>query len=189
VRANRKSMLFASLASGGVLAAALVAGNGQRWDAAGLALPGRSTPETALRPWSRTFTPDVRFKEVLDGAAFLDRETGLVWEKRPDTTTSTWGSSSYICYGRTVGGRRGWRLPTVEELLSLIDPRQQDPALPPGHPFMDIQPGVYWTGTTLSAVAGSAHGVSLPDGSLFDQVKNAQAHFWCVRGGHGHDGP
>jgi len=129
-----------------------------------------------------------RFERVMGGAAVLDGETGLVWERVPETVTTNWIDASFNCYRRTVGGRMGWRLPTVEELTSLVDPSEQDPALPAGHPFEDVQPDVYWTATTISGITGSAYGVSFLDGSLFDQVKSSPFRFWCVRGGHGHDG-
>src|SRR5438309_3777890 len=64
--------------------------------------------------------------------AVLDRETGLVWERSPPTTTHTWSLARGECTsGRSTGGRKGWRLPSVNELSSLIDPAASDPALPP----------------------------------------------------------
>src|SRR5437773_10715904 len=76
------------------------------------------------------------------GAAVLDRETGLVWERSPLTTTHDWPAARTACtHSRTVGGRKGWRLPSVHELASLVDPNNVDPsmltpALSPGHPFI-----------------------------------------------------
>ena len=53
----------------------------------------------------------------------------------------------YYAYNKNVGGRGGWRLPTVEELRSLIDLRRAIPALPSGHPF--IKCAVGFTGRLL----------------------------------------
>src|SRR5438093_6447623 len=80
--------------------------------------------------------------------AVLDRETGLVWEQTPDTNGQTWFEAQTNCNQRPVGNRRGWRLPTVQELASLVDPNQSNPALPPGHPFSNVQSNVYWSATT-----------------------------------------
>ena len=80
-----------------------------------------------------------RFQSVLDGEAVLDKETGLVWEKSPDTTTRTRVDALYYAYSKNVGGRGGWRLPKAEELRTLIDPTQRNPALPSGHPFTNVQ--------------------------------------------------
>ena len=50
----------------------------------------------------------------------------------PDTTKRTWLTANFYAYDITVGGRDGWRLPTVEELKSLVDRTQSNPALPSG---------------------------------------------------------
>jgi hypothetical protein len=87
-----------------------------------------------------------RFKCVLDNQAALDRETGLVWEKSPGPGLSAWPDSLYACANKFLGGRYGWRLPTIEELASLLDPFAF-PALPSGHPFTNIQNNPYWSAT------------------------------------------
>ena len=46
----------------------------------------------------------------------------------------------YVC-DKEVGGRKGWRLPSIYELANLVDTTQQNPSLPKGHPFTNIQNG------------------------------------------------
>jgi uncharacterized protein DUF1566 len=131
-----------------------------------------------------------RFKCVMDGEAVLDKETGLVWERTPSTSTVTWGTAT--CILKTVGGRKGWRVPTVEELASLVDPSvpSPGPALPAGHPFaITFGPTpIYWSATG-DAVSkwGVRFDSGLPD--AFDLTNPTfWFHMWCVRGGGGHDG-
>src|SRR5713101_5028569 len=91
-------------------------------------------PYYATPSWDQTLacpTPAkcTRFTVLTNfsSAAVLDRETGLVWEQSPATTTHTWSAARSQCADRTVGGRKGWRLPSVHELASLVDPNNVDP--------------------------------------------------------------
>jgi hypothetical protein len=54
--------------------------------------------------------------------AVLDKETDLVWEKSPQTTSARWTEARRMCSEKNVGGQKGWRLPSLEELQSLVDP-------------------------------------------------------------------
>jgi hypothetical protein len=79
----------------------------------------------------------------------LDTETALVWEKAPTDATMTWGNAILTCYRLKEGGRMGWRLPTPEELTSLVDPTQSRPALPLNHPFLNVKFDIaYWSAST-----------------------------------------
>ena len=138
--------------------------------------------------WDKKISGSTRFKLVLDGNAALDRETGLVWEKSPDSTTRSWTSACSYCYQREVSNRKGWRLPTVEELASLVDNDNSNPALPTGHPFTNVQ-SYYWSSTTSAGLTSWAYRVLFGDGHVGTYSKSAAAtiYVWCVRGGYGHD--
>jgi hypothetical protein len=75
--------------------------------------------EAAQPEWSNKIGGAARFKLVLDNAAVLDKETNLVWERSPDTSGGNWTDAQSFCSTRSVGGRKGWRLPTIQELASL----------------------------------------------------------------------
>lgn len=115
--------------------------------------------------------------------AVLDRETGLVWERSPQSGTQSWTASVIDCVLHTTGGRRGWRSPTIEELASLTDPGQSDPALPPGHPFLNVTEDSYWSSTTSAYQTGWAWFVYLPSGEPGREIKGWNRGTWCVRGG------
>ena len=146
------------------------------------------------------------------GAAVLDRETGLVWEISPSTSRFGWADAQAHCNGQAVftttlipgvktGNRLGWRLPTIQELESLVDPTVPtapgDLSLPAGHPFMNVQSGSsYWSATTSAvgfAIGSPAawvmdfrFGVPTPE-ALGTGLNGGPNQVWCVRGGQGVD--
>jgi Protein of unknown function (DUF1566) len=89
-------------------------------------------------------------------------------------------------------GRKGWRLPTNQELASLIDPTQSNPALPSGHPFtVQLSPfPFYWSATTWVMNANLAWVVNFNNADLHEFDKSdivGIPRAWCVRAGQGVD--
>ena len=168
-------------------------------DTSGNPVPTMKTLDEIPPAWSQKLRADdgdadgcnsSRFKCVLDGAAVLDKETGLVWERAPFYTEPygyiDWYGAQWSCNAVNTGGRFGWRLPTISELYSLRDycPGRRDVLLPCGHPFIDAIAS-YWSATTWffdsnKAIAWSpGYGHSGPIEKTFELCR------WCVRGGVG----
>lgn len=126
-----------------------------------------------------------RFTCVMGGEAVRDNETGLVWERSPDSVNfRPLGSGLLHCANRITGGRMGWRLPSVHELASLIEPTIADggPRLPLGHPFLNAQARFYWTATAKSDDSAVAWGINFREGTAVGDSKLSQQLSWCVRG-------
>lgn len=129
----------------------------------------------------------------MSNQAVLDKETGLVWEKSPSTDQKTWEEAQIHCNGLKTGNRMGWRLPTLQELASLVDPavHRPGPTLPSGHPFSGVQSSTYWSATTYAGLTTSAWCVHFDDnnddGSVSTGGKARRGYVWCVRGGRGVD--
>jgi hypothetical protein len=146
-----------------------------------------------ITSWDKKISGASRFQLVLDDAAVLDRETGLVWEKRPcrmslnpDFCKAFWQTALDYCYEKNVGGRKGWRLPTIEELASLIDMAGGGHKLPDGHPFIGVYASAYWSVTSRTGHE-FARIVRFDTGSVINYDKESKQYWWCVRGGYGHD--
>ena len=147
--------------------------------------------------------------KMIDGFPFmaytavLDNETGLVWERAPgdlngdknvDTTGEsedrvTWEGAHEACILKTIGGRSGWKLPSLSQLQSLYDLNNPDPltqALPVGHPFLKVISNVklagYWTATTYVSDPDLAWVIGFPKGSGTPVSKGGPLFTWCVRG-------
>ena len=137
--------------------------------------------------WEIQIPGPARFQVLsqFGGAAVFDRETGRVWEQSPDTNTPNWFAALGHCYNRDVGGRKGWRLPTIEELASLVDTTQgANPALPAGHPFLNVQSSVYWSASAnIFELLAWVVDFSLGNVGVVD--KSGSFFVWCVRGGQG----
>jgi hypothetical protein len=146
-------------------------------------------PHMDLPAWDQTIPAAKRFVVLsnFDNQAVLDRETGLVWEKSPDTTMHAWPGSdvAIACANKAVGGRKGWRLPSIHEIASLIDPSvaAPGPTLPAGHPFMNVQSATYWSATTVAALPTNGWLLTFASGDVNSNPKETMQHVWCVRGG------
>ena len=149
----------------------------------GLVFPDGTKQTTAAAPtWHQILTAS-RFVSVMGGAAQLDNETGLVWATSPDLTTRTWDTAVSYCYGLNLGGRGGWRLPTIAELRSLADPTRADPALPASHPFMTIASTYYWSSSITAFNTDGAWLLNIGSGGVDTSLKTGTYYVWPVRGG------
>ncbi|MFH1091574.1 MAG: DUF1566 domain-containing protein [Pseudomonadota bacterium] len=85
--------------------------------------------------------PEPRFEE--DKESVLDRLTGLWWTKNADLAggpvsfeqaLATAAELNQLC----PSGLNSWRVPTINEFETLVDVRRHSPALPDGHPFVNL---------------------------------------------------
>jgi len=141
-------------------------------------------------------SPNPRFTDNCNGT-MTDNLTGLIWLKN----ANCFGMKDWDGAMKTVkdlkdgdcapdsglilsdGSFPGdWRLPTMEELCSLIDYGKRDPALPSGHMFSDVPQGYYWSSTKLEYHSGLAWTVYLHVGTTcYDAVTNQAGYVLPVR--------
>ncbi len=118
-----------------------------------------------------------RFKEI-SNTEILDTNTGLLWHKYPSQTSFTWYEAKE--HVKKLGD--GWRLPTVQELVSLLDYNECCPALLKSHPFGSVQSSCYCSGTSCSNSTDYAWYVYLNNGNVNNNVKTNDYYVWPVRG-------
>jgi len=94
-----------------------------------------------------------RFIDNNDGT-ITDIKTGLVWQKDTAPWTFTWEKAVKYC--GEMGD--GWRLPTIEELISIVDYSRIDPAI--DSVFFNAQSSYYWSSTANAGDPNYAWGVS-----------------------------
>jgi Protein of unknown function (DUF1566) len=149
--------------------------------------PNSTTDVSELtQNWSKKLPSASRFTimSAFGGAAVRDDETGLVWEMTLETKEVSWTDARAACADKNVDGRKGWRLPSIFELASLMDLSiREGPTLPVGHPFTNVQMDVYWSATTVADKPNSAWLVFFDTGKVAQGLKTITFHAWCVRGG------
>lgn len=95
-----------------------------------------------------------RFEIIADGAVVLDRQTGLQWMRCSVgqmlvddfcaglANRYTWDQAKAL--ESDLAGNRNWRLPTVEELQTLVQYQIFNPAIDP-RAFPNTPPANFWS--------------------------------------------
>jgi hypothetical protein len=139
-----------------------------------------------IRNWQNAHPAGQRFMilPAFNNDAVFDKETGLVWELSPHPDTVTWNEARATCVNRVIGGQKGWRLPAPSEMRSLVGPAVDDPGpnLPPGHPFLNVQPTAYWTVVPEGNQPSYARYVDAFLGNVLSLIKIFTFPVWCVQG-------
>ena len=131
--------------------------------------------------------PEPRFTDNGDGTV-TDNLTGLMWTKDADLPFFVMHWQEGLDYVATMNNLMAfdyndWKLPNYRELFSLIDVANHNPALPTGHPFTNVQSGIYWSSTTYAGLTDNAWSVYVDDGIVSFGNKSVGYYIWPVRGG------
>jgi hypothetical protein len=119
----------------------------------------------------------------LNREAVRDKRTGLVWEQSPALDMSDWEMAQRRCSSSHAGGHTDWRVPTVQELATLVEPSSIEVKLPADHPFANVEPGIYWSATERRENRAYASFVNFSTGLVATLEKYMPTFVWCVRGG------
>jgi len=144
------------------------------------------------------------FSDNGDGTV-TDNRTCLVWLKDASCVgTNPWADvdtstevvtliDAATCDDYTSGTFDDWRLPTVQELQSLVHYGYFNPAMSntvgdakwttDGDAFSGVQTGSYWSSTTYADGTGYAWRVYLYGGYVYSVGKAYSYYVWPVRGG------
>ena len=77
-----------------------------------------------------------------------DNNTTLQWQDSKIDTTVTWQDAIDRCETLVLGGYNDWRLPNINELLSLVDVSKTDSTI--DAVFVNTTPDIYWSSTTTA---------------------------------------
>jgi hypothetical protein len=125
----------------------------------------------------------------MKGAEVLDKETGLTWQRC--SLGQTWqegqgcaGSVQELNWRDAVKqGRSGWRLPTREELETLVS-KACSPSISP-EAFPNVDPIKLWYWSSTQTDRDLAWLVQFGGGATFNGYQTSQNAVRLVRGGNG----
>ncbi len=112
---------------------------------------------------------------------YVDKSGGLMWQDDGVTanTKMTWYEASQYCKDLKIGNYDDWRLPTVRELLTLVDYRKEDPAFISQIRY--VHSGDYWTSVTDVSDTSDAWLVFFEHGEVDNYDKSHKRYLRCVR--------
>jgi len=108
-----------------------------------------------------------------------DTKTNLMWQQET-TRPLTWDAAIKYCDKLKLSGYSDWRLPTIQELFSLIDFTKFNPCTDTAF-FPDTESSDYWSSTTNASHTDYAWLVYFDDGDVYGLNKSFAYYVRAVR--------
>ena len=108
----------------------------------------------------------------------LDTRTGLEWQKDAGGRMS-WDKAMGYASSLRLGKHSDWRLPTVEELATLIDYSKEGPA----SSFPGMPRDYFWSSSSYSGASSNAWNVNFYSGNVYSYDKSYSNYVRCIRRG------
>ena len=114
------------------------------------------------------------------GEIVTDSRTLLQWQDDDTFTDTTWTEAITYCENLSLGGQSDWRLPNINELLSIVDHSKYKPSI--STVFRNNVSGNHWSSTTdFGNSRKKALIVNLNKGNQLRTYKVWDAYVRCVR--------
>ena len=131
-----------------------------------------------------------RFVTFQEGKEVCDTTTGYVWEQNPDSfnpTTNRDGRPAMnyqkavaFCAALDKGHGPVYELPSIQQLLSVLDYTENAPVVTPGV-FSNVQLATYWSATLFADNPTGAWAVRVITGFVDVSTLSPRLFVWCVR--------
>ena len=121
---------------------------------------------------SLTFAVLLSVPAMAKDKVVFDQRTNLIWQYSDKEDLSQKEALAY-CRDLVYAGKRDWRLPTRDELISTYRITGQ----------LNVFPSHYWSSTTHPFGENFAWSVYLASGDMYNAKKGVTFFVRCVRGG------
>jgi hypothetical protein len=109
-----------------------------------------------------------------------DHWTNLEWQDNEEASKRTWTNAIAYCEALTLGGKSDWRLPTINELESIVDYDKDRPAIADEFTTM-ISGHSEWSSTTYANNTSLVWVLKPKFGTITDRRKSEKQYTHCVR--------
>jgi hypothetical protein len=126
-----------------------------------------------------------RYSLADDNGTVTDHKTGLVWQRADDGQVRDWAAAQQYCADLVLGGKADWRLPSIDELETIIDYSRYDPAINPVFSCRTGYSDYYWSGSNyaVSPENQAWHSNYFHNGIVYIHYKWNSMYVRCARGG------
>ena len=117
------------------------------------------------------------------GEVVTDTKLGLTWQDNSavKNTKKRWKEAKKYCQNLSMEGYSDWRLPSYDELFTIVDHDKYDPAIIPS--FKNVSASdFYWSSSVYVPFDKTAWMVRFEDGSTYNGYKAYKYYVRCVRG-------
>ena len=117
------------------------------------------------------------------GNTVIDTKLGLEWQddSRAETQINKWSSAKEYCKNLALVDKRDWRLPSYDELLTIVDYDRYNCAIVPS--FENVTSlGYYWSSSPYVTTNKDAWAVNFKSGVTDNYYKINKNYVRCVRG-------
>ncbi len=117
-------------------------------------------------------------------AVVIDEKTGLMWQDNSSSqdVIKNYEDADDYCNALSLDEYDDWRLPSIDELISISDRDKFSPAIKAN--FYNVKHSFYWSSSTYLGDATTAWGVHFFDGGVLWDSKIYRNSVRCVRDNH-----
>jgi len=122
-------------------------------------------------------------KFIRSGYVVVDSSSSLEWQDNTTPVKKSWKGAIDYCENLSLGGKNDWRLPNINELLSIVDDSKYNPAI--NSSFINFTSSYYWSSTTIANNSSHAWNIDFNYGTVshYYYKKTNKFYVRCVRAG------
>ena len=109
----------------------------------------------------------------------VDSDTGFMWQDSSNIVKKTWSEAKLYCDNLTLGTYDDWRLPHIDELMSISDKSRYSPTIK--EIFTNTKSNWYWSNTEYANDKTQAWVVTFSGGDALWRGKTNSLFVRCVR--------